>query len=266
MKDNILDIQHISKSFYTKTSGSNFVLKDFNLTIKRNKITALIGGNGTGKTTLFNIISRLTEVDKLTDSSIYFEGNNLLKLNDYQIASLGIGRLFQDAHIFNNLTILENLLQGDQNKFGENAFETLLFPKKNKKIADERKEKARTILLDLFGEESIFVQQQDTLAKNLSYGQQRLLSLARLLMGDYKLVLLDEPTAGVNPKLNTKIAEIMLLLKKQGKTIFFIEHNMPFIKKTADWVAFLTDNTVLLEDTPNNVLNNKTVRNNYLGV
>jgi len=266
MQEFILDIQHISKSFFNKTSGNNYVLKDFNMSIEARKITALIGGNGTGKTTLFNLITGLIEADNTKDSKILFQGNDLLKLKPYQIAGLGIGRLFQDAHIFRNLSILENMCVADDTHFGENPFDNVLFIKKTGLVEKARKEKALKILIDLFGNDSIFVKEPNLSAGNLSYGQQRLLSLARLLMGNYRLILLDEPTAGVHMKLNDKIAEIILLLKKQGKTVFLIEHNMSFVRKTADSVAFLEAHSIFAQGTPEEILNNSTVQQHYLGI
>ena len=266
MKNIILDIQHISKSFYNKTSGKNFVLKDFNLEIEANKITALIGGNGTGKTTLFNIISRFISADEHKNSKILFNGENLLDLHAHQLAGKGIGRLFQDTRIFPGLSILENMCVADINRFGEKPFESLVFFKKNQMIEANRIKKALQILTELFGEESLFVANPSMLAGNLSYGQQRLLGLARLLMGNYKLLLLDEPTAGVHPKLNEKIAEIILLLKEQEKTVFLIEHNMSFVRKTADRVAFINEHKIFIQGTPAEVLNNKKVQKYYLGI
>ncbi len=262
----ILDIQNISKSFYSKTTGNNYVLKDLNLAIETNKVTALIGGNGTGKTTLFNIISQLVEPDKTNSPKILFKGKDILKYDASQLASLGIGRLFQDAHIFSNLSILENMCVADESTFGESPFDSILFPKKNRKTEQNRIEKALQILTDLFSNESKFVQQHNMLAGNLSYGQQRLLGLARLLMGDYQLILLDEPTAGVHVKLNDKIAEIIMLLKEQGKTIFLIEHNMNFINKVANHVAFIDNHTIFTQGTPKEVLNDDLVQQHYLGI
>jgi branched-chain amino acid transport system ATP-binding protein len=154
----------------------------------------------------------------------------------------------------------------DSNHFGEKPFDTILFYNKNRKTEKQRKEKALAILKDLFGNKSLFVKEPEMLAGNLSYGQQRLLGLARLLMGNYSLILLDEPTAGVNAKLNNKIATIVKLLKEQGKTIFLIEHNMAFVRKTADHVAFLNEHNIYTQGSPAKVLNNNAVQQHYLGI
>ena len=267
MSKTILKIQNISKSFFNKTSGNNYVLKNLSLDITEGQITALIGGNGSGKTTLFNILSRLVEPDKTgKETTIIFDGANLLKQKPYELATLGIGRLFQDAHIFPELSIMENMCVAHNNLFGESPVQAVLFYKKTKQIENKRQEQALRILTDLFGAESIFITQTTMKAGNLSYGQQRLLGLARLFMGDYRLLLLDEPTAGVNIKLNKKIAEIILMLKQQRKTVFLIEHNMVFVKKTADFVAFLNEQHIFAQGKPEDILNDSIIQQHYLGV
>jgi len=260
-------MKNISKSFYKKTTGNNYVLKDFSLSIKKQAITALVGGNGAGKTSVLNLISRFTEPDKSNKSEIIYNGKtNLLKYPAYKIPRLGIGRLFQDAHIFPDLTILENMLIADFNRFGENPFETILFGKKIKKKEVEKTENIIAIFNTLFGDNNSFVKDLNVFAGNLSYGQQRLLGLARLLVGNYKLILLDEPTSGINSELFNKISNIIKLMKQQGKTIFIIEHNMTFIKNTADIVAFLSDGKIYKEGKPEDVLNDDYIIKNYLGM
>ncbi len=267
MENAILDIKNISKSFFRKTSGNNFILKNFNLTIEKQKITALIGGNGTGKTTLFNIISGFLEPDKINSSEIVFEGGkDLLKVPSWKIPRTGIGRLFQDAHIFPGLTIMENMKVADSEYFGETPLESIFFTGKIKKEEKKKKEKVLTIFSELFGKNSIFVKNSDMKAGSLSYGEQRLLSLARLLTGDYRLILLDEPTSGVNPKLIHKISEIIRLMKLQGKTVFLIEHNMAFIRQTADEVAFIINGKIHIKGVPETILKNDFIIKNYLGL
>jgi len=267
MENPILDIKNISKSFFRKTSGNNYILKGFALTIEKQKITALIGGNGSGKTTLFNIISGFVEPDRAGKPEIVFEENiNLLKVPSWKIPRNGIGRLFQDAHIFPELTIMENMKVADAGYFGETPLDSIFFIGKIKKAEKKKEEKILTIFSKLFGENSIFVKNADMKAGSLSYGEQRLLSLARLLTGDYRLILLDEPTAGVHPKLIQKISEIIQLMKSQGKTVFLIEHNMAFIRQTADEVAFIMDGSIHTKGTPETILKNEFIIKNYLGL
>ncbi len=267
MENVILNINNISKSFFRKTSGNNSILKNFNLSIEKQKITALIGGNGTGKTTLFNIISGFLEPDKISTSNIIFEdGTDLLKVAAWKIPRKGIGRLFQDAHIFPELTIMENMKVAGSGYFGETPLGSIFFTGKIKKEEKKKREKIMSIFLELFGENSTFVKNSDMKAGDLSYGQQRLLSLARLLIGDYRLILLDEPTTGVNPKLIQKISGIIRLMKSQGKTVFLIEHNMAFIRQTADEVAFISNGSIHTKGTPEIILKNEFIIKNYLGI
>lgn len=267
MENVILDINNISKSFFRKTSGNNYILKDFNLSVEKQKITALIGGNGTGKTTLFNIISGFLEPDKISTPNIIFEGEtNLLKVPAWKIPRKGIGRLFQDAHIFPELTIMENMKVADNERFGETPLDSIFFTGKIKKEEKKKEKKIMKIFSELFGKNSIFIKNSEMKAGNLSYGQQRLLSMACLLAGDYRLILLDEPTTGVNPQLIQKISGIIRLMKAQGKTVFLIEHNMAFIRQTADEVAFISNGAIHTKGTPETVLKDKFIIKNYLGI
>ncbi len=262
----ILQIENISKSYF-HLGEDNFMLKELNLSIEKGKITALIGANGTGKTTLFNIIGRYQDININKSAKIIYDSKfNLLEYQPHQLANLGIGRLFQDAHIFPKLSILENMKVADSNSFGEQPYQSLFYNKKNKRIELEREQKALTILENTFGKESLFFQQPQELAESLSYGQQRLLGLARLLTNDYKLLLLDEPTAGVNAETIKKIEEIVLFLKASGKSVFYIEHNMNFVKKTADTVLFFNNCTIEEEGETKSILNNPLVKKHYLGI
>lgn len=274
--DTILYIDSIRKSFVRniinvrgKDEDERFyVLEDIDIEITKGKVTALIGGNGAGKTTLFNIISGFIKAD---DGNIKFKPNDSLKditeLKPYKISRLGIGRMFQDNHIFQNMTVIENMLVADDNFFGETPFHSILYYKKNGVIEKQRKEKAEKIFLDLFGANNPFLKMKDDKAKNLSYGQQRLLGLARLLMGDYKLLLLDEPTSGVNPQIIEKIKEIIkYFVYKKGLTIFLIEHNMKFVLDVADFCHFMSKGVIATGGTPEDIIGNPEVRKTYLGI
>ncbi len=274
--DTILNIDSIRKSFVrniVNVRGKDedekfYLLEDIDLLVPKGKVTALIGGNGAGKTTLFNIISGFFRAD---DGKIDFKPNGALKgitgLKPYNIARLGIGRMFQDNHIFQNMTVMENMLIADENFFGEKPFESMLYYKKNRQIEKQRKEKAEKIFLDLFGVDNPFLKMKNDKAKNLSYGQQRLLGLARLLMGDYKLLLLDEPTSGVNPTIVEKIKKIIKYFVEQKKmTIFLIEHNMKFVLDVADFCHFMSKGIIAVSGTPEDIIGNPEVRKTYLGI
>lgn len=274
--DTILNIDSIRKSFVRniinvrgKDENEKFyILDDIDLIVPKNKVTALIGGNGAGKTTLFNIISGFFEPD---EGKIEFKPNGklveLTKFSAHKRAQLGIGRMFQDNHIFQNMTVLENMLVADENFFGEVPFYSILYYKKDKFIEKQRKEKAEQIFADLFGNDNPFIKMKDEKAKNLSYGQQRLLGLARLLMGNYKLLLLDEPTSGVNPVVIDKIKEIIsYFINKKNMTVFLIEHNMKFVLDVADFCHFMSKGVIAVSGTPEDIIGNPDVRKTYLGV
>ncbi|MBN2570591.1 MAG: ABC transporter ATP-binding protein [Ignavibacteriales bacterium] len=274
--DLILNIDSIRKSFVRniidlrgKDEDERFyVLEDIDLLVRRGKVTSLIGGNGAGKTTLFNIISGFFAAD---DGKISYMPNSevveVLGLSAYKIARKGIGRMFQDNHIFQNMTVFENMLIADDNFFGERPFESIMYYRKNGVIEKQRIEKAENIFIDLFGEDNPFLKMKNEKAKNLSYGQQRLLGLARLLMGDYKLLLLDEPTSGVNPVVIEKIKEIInYFVKTKGLTVFLIEHNMSFVLDVADFCHFMSKGIIATSGTPEDIIGNPEVRKNYLGI
>jgi len=274
MQDKVLHIENLTKTF-TKTGNKRnrleneqyTVLDELTFSVSANKITALIGGNGSGKTTLFNLISSFIKPEK--GQIMFYNGSThvLNKLQPYQIARIGIGRLFQDNHIFQQHTVLDNMLIADDNLFGENALHAIFKLKKLKKIEVDRIEEARNIFKDLFGNENEFWKKRNNIAGSLSYGQQRLLGLARLLMADYKLILLDEPTAGVNPKINEQIIELIKKMVQYEKcTVFLIEHNMNFVSKVADICAFMNRGKIENIGTPELVINNEYVRKTYLGV
>lgn len=275
MNNTILHINSVSKSFSHNIKKLNgdvskeeyCVLDQIDLQVQRGKITAIIGSNGAGKTTLFNIISGLLNNDK---GELFYTPNskkyNLCKMSPYKLAGIGIGRMFQDNHIFPKLTVLENMLIADTNPYGENAITTFFNPRKKRKIESERKHRAEQVFEMLFGKTNPFWEKKDDDAETLSYGQQRLLGLARLFMGNYELVLLDEPTAGVNPILVKEIAAIIRkMVNERQMSVLLIEHNMPFVESLADFCVFLNNGKIETIGSVIEVLDNPLVRENYLG-
>ena len=242
------------------------VIDELSLEIPTNKITALIGGNGAGKTTLFNVVSGLMHTDS---GRIFFNNNkktNLIGLKPHAITRLGIGRLFQDNHIFLGMTVLENMMISDSDRYGEAPFFSLLRPKKIFRREKEKALKAKNIFRELFGEPNPFWDKKDSTAGSLSYGQQRLLALARIFMGDYRLVLLDEPTSGINPDLIDVISAIIKRMpEEKGITVFLIEHNMKFVLEISNYCNFMSHGRIAAFGTPRDVIGNKEVRRIYLG-
>lgn len=266
----ILEIENLSKSFYREyieyngdeAVETNRILSNINLKLPERKISALIGGNGSGKTTLFNLISGFLQPDV---GKIYFGKYAISTMKPHKRCLLGIGRVFQDNHIFENLTVLENMLIADNNFFGENPLEALFSRKKIKGYEAKRIEKTKNIFSKLFGAENTFWKLRYEKAGNLSYGQQRLLGLARIFMNDYSLILLDEPTAGVNEKIIVDMIRIIKeLVQRNSCTVFLIEHNMDVVKEISDYCFFLENQTIVLEGNTSWLFRQKEFIESYL--
>jgi ABC-type branched-subunit amino acid transport system ATPase component len=221
--------------------------------IKKEKITALIGPNGSGKSTLFNLISGIYALD---GGEIYFKKEKLNGKKIEQISNLGISRIFQKSRMFDNLTVRENLflaLDNENQKFWKNLF-------KINKIDEEKEEKVLRAL-ELVGIEKKI----DSRGDELSFGQKRLVEIARAIIKPHELLMLDEPVAGVTPPLRKTIANLLLKLKKEGETILLIEHDMNFTLGIADRVIVLDNGKVIADGTPKQIKKNKKVLEAYLG-
>lgn len=224
--------------------------------VEKSKIVALIGPNGAGKTTVFNLITGLIKPDA---GHIHFKGEPIVGLPPHRIAGLGINRTFQLIRLFPNLTTIDNLLLA-KGQLGEN-FLAAVFKPKQIKHAEEINRDRCIEFLKLVGLE----EKRDSLAKNLSYGQRKLVEIARALSTEADLLLLDEPVAGVNPVMREKIKDILLKLKKEGKTILFIEHDMKFVMRIADKVIVMDHGEEIAVGTPKQIQKNKKVLEAYLG-
>lgn len=275
MEKPVLEIANIRKTFSRKfinLRGQSdaevwYVLDNFNLAVPYGKVTALVGGNGSGKSTLFNIIGNLIKPDK-GSVTYYNDGkkHDLLKTPPYAQSALGIGRLFQGTHIFRELTVLENMMIADENRFGEIPFVSILQPSKNRSTESGRIREAEERLEMLLGKNNPLIKKRHESAGALSYGQQRLLATARLFMNDnLNLLLLDEPCAGVNPDIIETLHQLIRKMTASGKTIFLIEHNMEFMAKTSDFCHYLEEGRVHFSGVPAEVLNHETLQKNYLG-
>ena len=260
----ILQLKDIHISF-TNTQNETFdLLRGVNLDVEQGKITALVGGNGTGKTTLFNIISGL---EKNFTGEVLFEDNDLDKASAHYISLMGIGRLFQNGHLMGGLTLMENMKLASSDTTGEMPFSSLIRPKKWKQAEAQKELQAKEILTRIFGEGNKYLNMLDDDASTFSYGEQRILSLCCLLMGENRLLLLDEPTSGVNPFYIDAIEHIISEMKeKDGLTVLLIEHNMHFVRKVADVCAYLDEGIIAKVGKTAEVLDDKNVRNSYLGL
>jgi ABC-type branched-subunit amino acid transport system ATPase component len=248
----MLRVENIVKSF-----GGILALDGVNLTVEEHKITGLVGPNGSGKSTLFNVVSGFYRKDS---GEIRFEGNPIGNKESHQIAMMGIGRTFQISEIPEKMTVLENLLLAPKNQKGEKLVNVFLHPLK---IRQENKKNLETAyeILELIK----LYELRNEYAGNLSGGQRKLLSLGRILMSDPKMLLLDEPTAGVNPTLiKDLIVVIKTLRDEKGKTILLVEHNMKVISDICDWVIVLDFGRKIAEGTPQEIQKNEQVLEAYL--
>jgi len=252
-REAILRMSNLTKSF----EGLKVVDLE-SIEIVSGRITGLIGPNGAGKTTIFNLISGLLRPDR---GEIWFEDRRIDTLPPWEIARMGIGRLFQDIRIFRKLSVLDNILLGDPNHPGENPLN--LFLDYRNIIRIERKNLKETeYWIEFVGLKG----KERSPAGSLSFGQQKLLAIARLISGGHKLLLLDEPTAGVNPMMIKQILSLIERIAKEGKTVLFIEHNMNVVLEIADWVYFLDEGRVTSFGRPQEVLGDPEVRKMYLGL
>ena len=239
-----------------RTFGGLTAVDVEHLEIPRGAITALIGPNGAGKTTLFNL---LTGFDKPDAGDWTFSGTSISGVPAFKVSRLGQVRTFQLTKALGLLTVLDNMKLGAKGQRGERFFAALL-PALWRKQDAEIEERAMEILarfkLDT---------KKDDFAASLSGGQRKLLEMARALMSEPSLVMLDEPMAGVNPALTQSLLEHILDLKEQGMTVLFVEHDMHVVRHIADWVIVMAEGRIVAEGDPVTVMKNPAVVDAYLG-
>lgn len=226
------------------------------LEIPRGAITALIGPNGAGKTTLFNL---LCGFDKPNTGTWIYDGKNLAGVPSFKVARMGQVRTFQLTKSLSLLTVLENMKLGAGHQRGERFWPSLL-PFLWRAQEKEIEAKARDLLVRF----KLDAKEKD-FAAALSGGQRKLLEMARALMTDPTLVMLDEPMAGVNPALTQSLLDHILDLKEQGMTVLFVEHDMHMVRHIADWVVVMAEGRVVAEGPPETVMEDQAVVDAYLG-
>ncbi|MET0590797.1 MAG: ABC transporter ATP-binding protein [Naasia sp.] len=224
--------------------------------IPRGAITALIGPNGAGKTTFFNL---LTGFDKPNTGTWSFEGANLAGVPAFKVSRRGMVRTFQLTKSLGRLSVLQNMLLGATKQSGENIFRAII-PAFWRKQETEITAKADSLLARF----KLDAKREDY-AASLSGGQRKLLEMARALMSDPKLVMLDEPMAGVNPALTQSLLGHILDLKKQGMSVLFVEHDMHMVRHISDWVIVMAEGRVVAEGPPETVMTDQAVIDAYLG-
>ena len=248
----ILQVQNISKEF----DGIKAV-DSLSVEIGENAIVALIGPNGSGKTTAINITSGFLRAD---GGKIFFDGKEISSLSPYKISKHGIGRTFQNIRLFPQISVLDNVMLAMKYKKGESFFNCLFQTKVMHNEEKENREKAEG-LLKFVG----LIDKRNALAENLSHGQRKLLELARVLALDVKLLLLDEPTAGLFPETKKIMLNLLKTLKEKGKTILFIEHDIHSVMEIAEKVIVLNYGKKIAEGSPREIQENREVLKAYLG-
>ena len=248
----------------TKDLGISFgglkAAQNVNIRIKKNQIYGLIGPNGAGKTTIFNL---LTCVYKPTAGTFYLDGTEMKNLTPEKINQKGIARTFQNIRLFNNMTVIRNVMVGLHNRpeFRCSFLESVLRLPRHFEVEKKMREKAKE-LLRIFDLE----EERNALACNLPYGKQRKLEIARALATDPKLLLLDEPAAGMNPHETEDLAKTILSIRDHfDMTILLIEHDMKFVSNLCDAITVLNFGTVLAEGDTKTALADPEVIKAYIG-
>ena len=253
--DSILVVNNIVRQF----GGMTAVDVD-HMEVQRGIITALIGPNGAGKTTFFNLI---TGFDKPTSAGKgahwSFEGKVLDKTSASSVARAGMVRTFQLTKALSRMTVMDNMMLGAQGQAGENLLKSMFKPLWGRQ-EKEVEEKAMA-LLDRFN----LLEKRNDFAGSLSGGQRKLLEMARALMSDPTMIMLDEPMAGVNPALTQSLLGHIQTLRDEGMTVLFVEHDMHVVRHISDWVAVMAEGRLVAEGSADTVMSNPAVIDAYLG-
>lgn len=241
----------------TKVFGGLVAVEDVSFEVNAGEIVSIIGPNGAGKTTIFNM---LTGVYKVNKGSIEFEGREIQNRAPREIVKAGMARTFQNIRLFSNMRVIENVLVGDHINIHYSFFDLLFRTKKFRRAEKEAAQKAVDLLESLeLGEEI------NNYAKNLPYGMQRKLEIARAIATNAKLIILDEPAAGMNPQESEELMNFILKLRGSGHTILLIEHDMSVVMNISDRIYVIDHGRQIAEGLPAEIARDEQVIRAYLG-
>jgi ABC-type branched-subunit amino acid transport system ATPase component len=248
----MLEIDHLTKSF-----GGLMAVNDVSFQLADTGITGLVGPNGSGKTTLFHLITGFYELDR---GQIHFDGKRISGLAPHIISRMGLVRTFQQTRVLPFLSALENLMAASPGQKGERLCSVFFQPHRVKREERSNRQEALQILV-LLKLKTL----ERHLAGRLSFGQQKLLELGRVLMAKPRMILLDEPTAGINPTLTRQLIDVIRELTRKKIQIFLIEHNMPLVAEICEKVLVMDSGSLIFSGTPSEASRNSRVIEAYLG-
>ena len=252
MSNNLISVNNLKKSF-----GGLKAVDVQELSFKEGELTSIIGPNGAGKTTFFDLISGFQNADS---GSIFLKDKDISNAQPYKIARMGMVRTFQLTKVFDRMTVMENLLFSGSNIKNDSFLRSIIKLNSQKLYESNLREKANEIMNDLN-----IGHMANSYARELSGGQKKLLELARSIINEPEILLLDEPLAGVNPKLAEDILSLITKLSDSGITILMVEHNIEAVMKISERIVVLAEGSLIADGIPNEIRTDNNVIEAYLG-